>query len=381
LVLSLNEQSAASGERKRTRALFNAAIIAVLVATLWPCDFFARNGVTWLHGIRGVKFENHGVVVSNEYLKPAETQTPESYSLEFLVRPANWNAAPILAFYHGQPTCLIVGQSGERLIVTHDAAIQSDAPKEIDFYADHIFRPGKLALVTISSGPNGTAVYLDGKTASFFPQWKLSRSDLSGQIVLGTSPTMYEPWVGELQGLAVYSKELTIQDALRHYREWVDPSGPADNDGAIARYRFVEAAGAEVRDDVASGPNLEIPAIFAVPHKALLRSMTKEFHPTRKYVMDVLVNIAGFAPLGLIACAYFSWTRSPWKAILMSTIACGSLSFVIETLQYYIPRRFSGTTDIMTNTLGAAVGAALIRADVVRHALEEIKLIRVNQHE
>lgn len=371
-----NEQSAIPSERKRTKALFLAAVFAVLVATLWPFDFFAQNGVTWLHGTRGLSFENHGVVVSNGYVKPAEGQGTDSYSLEFLVQPANWNAAPILAFYNGRPACFIVGQRGEHLIVTHDAAIQSDTPQRIDFYADHIFRPGKLALVTISSGPNGTTVYLDGETASSFPRFKLSRSDLSGQIVLGTSPTMYEPWVGELQGLAIYSKELTAQDAFRHYREWTDPSGVHESDGVIARYRFAETEGREVRDDVASGPGLEIPAVFSVPHKAMLRSLTREFHPNRKYAKDVLENIGGFVPLGLIACAYFSWTRSHWKAIVSSTIACGSLSLVIEVLQYYIPRRFSGTTDILTNTLGAAVGAALIQADVVRRALKDINLIR-----
>lgn len=88
------------------------------------------------------------------------------------------------------------------------------------------------------------------------------------------------------------------------------------------------------------------------------------------------VDIAGFVPLGLIACAYFYWTRSCWKAILIATSACGALSFVIEVLQYYIPPRFSGTTDILTNTLGAAVGAALIRSGAVRQALKETKLIR-----
>jgi glycopeptide antibiotics resistance protein len=49
---------------------------------------------------------------------------------------------------------------------------------------------------------------------------------------------------------------------------------------------------------------------------------------------------------------------------------------VIEALQYLIPPRFSGTTDILTNTLGAACGAALIQLEAVRRALKEIKLIR-----
>ena len=371
----LNEQSAVPGERKRTKAVFIAAVIAVLIATLWPCDPFARNGVTWLHGIGGLKFENTGLVVSNEYLKPAETT--ESYSLEFLVRPASWKSGTILGFYNdARPTQFLVGQSGDRLVVTPDAAIQSDKTKTIQFHVNHVFRPGRLALVTISSGPHGTAVYLDGKTAASFPLLKFSRSELSGQIVLGTSPSIYEPWAGELRGLAIYSRELTIQDVLRSYEEWTDPSGSHEADGAIAYYRFAEAAGREIRSDVPSGPQLEIPAIFTVPHKPFLRSAKQEFKANWLYAKDALVNIAGFIPLGLIACAYFSWTRSHWKAILMTTIACGTLSFVIEVLQYYIARRFSGTTDILTNTLGAAVGAALIQSGAVRHALKEIKLIR-----
>jgi hypothetical protein len=373
----LDEQSAAPGERNGIKALFIAAVIAVLVATLWPGDPFTRNGVTWLQGIRGLKFESPGLVVSKEYLKPAETQATESYSVELLVRPANRQSSTILAFYNdARPTQLLIGQDGERLLVTHDTGIQSDRTKTIEFHADHVFRPGRLVLVTISSGPSGTVVYLDGKTAGYFPLFKFSRSEMSGQIVLGTPPSMYEPWSGELRGLAIYSKELTVRDALQHYRGWMDSSAPHDIDGAIARYAFAEAAGREIRDDVPSGPNLEVPAIFSVPHKAFLRSAKKEFKASWRYAKDVAVNIAGFVPLGLIACAYLPWTKSRWKAILIATVACGVLSFVIEVLQYYLPRRFSGTTDIITNTLGAAVGAAIMQASLVRHVLKKLKLIR-----
>jgi len=59
----------------------------------------------------------------------------------------------------------------------------------------------------------------------------------------------------------------------------------------------------------------------------------------------------------------------------MTTVFCGMFSFVIEVLQYYIPRRGSGTTDIITNTLGAALGAGLMQTGAVRHVLEEMRLI------
>ena len=371
----LNEQFADGGERKRTKAVFIAAVIAVLIATLWPCDPFARNGVSWLHGTGGLKFENPGLVLSKEHLALEEIKG--SYSLEFLVRPASWKTGTILGFYSdARPTQLLIAQSGDRLIVTHDVAMQSGKITTMEFHLSHVLLPGRLALVTLSSRRNGTAVYLDGKTAGSFPLLKFSRSELSGQIVLGTSPENYEPWAGELRGLAIYSKELTIQDALRHYEEWTGPTGSDKADGAIAHYAFAQAAGHEILSDVPSGPQLEIPTIFTVPHKPFLRSAKKEFKASWMYAKDVLVNIVGFAPLGLIACAYFSWTRSHCKAILIATIVCGTLSFVIEVLQYYIPPRFSGSTDILTNTLGAAVGAALIHSGAVRRALKEIKLIR-----
>ena len=282
-----------------------------------------------------------------------------------------------MGFYNpAGPRQLLIAQSGDRLLVTHDVAMQSGKTKSMEFHLSHVFHPGTIALVTLSSGPNGTAAYLDGKTAAFFPLLKFSRTELSGQIVLGTPPEIYEPWAGELRGLAVYSKELTFQDALRHYEQWTGPSGSGDGDGAIAHYAFAEAAGREIRSDVPSGPQLEIPTTFTVPHKPFLRSAKKEFKATWTYVKDVLVNIAGFVPLGLIACAYFSWTRSHWKAILISTIVCGTLSFVIEALQYVIPPRFSGSTDILTNTLGAAGGAVLIQSRAVRRALKEMKFLR-----
>lgn len=372
----VNEQFTVLEERKGTNALCVVAVVAVLIATFWPFNPSPRNGVTWLRGTTGLKFEKAGLVVSRGLLRPADTEA-ESYSLELLLRPASTRSAyTILAFY--TPTGsrqLLVRQWTDGLLVTHDAAVDNDKTRAIKFDVDHAFHRGRLVLVTISSGPNGTTVYLDGQPAESYSRFKISRSELSAEIVLGTSPVTYEPWPGELRGLAIYSKELIPAEVLRHYKEWTDPAGHPDLDSAIARYAFAEGAGRAVRNEVISGPNLEIPATFSVPHKGLLRAPAKEFRDDWSYASDVLVNIAGFVPLGLIVCAYLAWTRSRWTAILVTTIACGILSFVIEVLQYYIPRRGSGTTDVITNTLGSALGAMIAQSGVVRRILGRIKLI------
>ena len=376
-VLPVNELFAAPAERKRTKAFCVVAVAAVLIATLWPFNLFPRNGVTWLQGTSGIKFERAGLVTSNEPLRPVETRGPESYTLELLLRPAGTkSASTILALdTPTRPRELLVRQSTDGLVVTHDETVENDRTQSITFYVAQVFRPGRFVLVTISSGPDGTTVYLDGRPAQSFPRFRISRSDLSGKIVLGNSPVVYNPWPGELRGLSIYSKELTSEEALRRYKEWTNPSSRSDFEGAIVRYVFAEGAGREVRNEVASGPNLQIPVTFSVPHKDMLQSAAKEFRANSTYVTDLLTNIAGFVPLGLIGSAYLSWTRSRWKAIVFATVACGMLSFVIEVLQYYIPRRGSGMTDIITNTLGAALGAMLLQAGAVRRALEHLKLI------
>lgn len=353
-----------------------AAILAVLGATLWPFNPFPANGVQWLQGESGLRFSDAGVVLGSDALAPPTSPGSSAYSLELLVRPANIKSSYTILSFHvpGRSKEFQVRQWTDGLLVTHNAEVDRDRTRSIKFDADHLFRLGQLALVTIVSGTNGTTVYLDGDAAGTFPRFRISRDELAGDIVLGTSPMTYHPWQGELRGLAIYAKSLTPAEAGRHYSDWIFPSGHPDLDGAIARFAFSESAGREIHDEVSAGPKLEIPVKFSVPYKPFLRSATQEFRADRRFLVDVLTNIAGFIPLGLIFCAYLGWTRPRWRAVLLATLACGALSFVIEVSQYYIPRRASGTTDIITNTLGAALGALLADTSLLRGILTRMKL-------
>src|SRR2546422_76371 len=69
---------------------------------------------------------------------------------------------------------------------------------------------------------------------------------------------------------------------------------------------------------------------------------------------DVLLNVTLFLPLG---AALALSGRSLWRCALLGAL----LSACIEFAQLFIPGRDSSLGDVMANTLGTTLGAALVR--------------------
>jgi len=90
----------------------------------------------------------------------------------------------------------------------------------------------------------------------------------------------------------------------------------------------------------------------------------EEFYPNWAYWDDVLINIAGFVPLGFLFCAYFSLAGRIKRPFLVTILLGFTLSLLIETLQAFLPTRDSGTTDLITNTLGTYLGSELYRLNL-----------------
>jgi hypothetical protein len=347
-------------------------VITVLFATLWPFNFSPRNNLNWLPEGKGIVLIGHGVAVSETAFKLG-IGARQSLSLELLLRPAGvQSAGTILCFYNpDEPTQFLLRQSANYLVVSHDVVDTKERNGIAKLAIDKAFEPGKLVLITITSGPNGTFIYTNGRQVKFSSQLRISPSDLSGQIILGTSSVEYKPWEGEIHGLAIYPQELTPSEVLQHFSEWVQRPEvqPSDLDGAIVRYAFSEGAGRKIHSAVATGPDLRIPKGFSVPHKPLLESPLKEFAATRTYLRDLVLNVAMFVPVGSIFYACWALTRGSRHSIFYAICCGGLLSLVIELLQAWIPVRFSGTTDVITNTAGAALGAILIGPQVLRTVL------------
>jgi VanZ family protein len=98
--------------------------------------------------------------------------------------------------------------------------------------------------------------------------------------------------------------------------------------------------------------------------------------PQRFTRYDLIANVVAYLPFGVFTAL---WPRraSP-TARAMLALACGFvLSFVLETLQAFLPPRDASLIDLAANSVGALLGgfagASLVRAERTRHALSALR--------
>ncbi len=72
---------------------------------------------------------------------------------------------------------------------------------------------------------------------------------------------------------------------------------------------------------------------------------------------DVNLNVAGYAPLGFLLALALLRTGWPRAAVPAAALAGALLSFAMEYLQIYLPRRVPSNMDLALNAAGALLGA------------------------
>lgn len=343
-----------------------AVLCTILTLGLWPFHT-PKNDVTWLGERNGLRFGRYGTVISSGASEMASSLRDELIgSVEIWLQPGRiWDSGTFLAFSVPEDLSRFsLHQSQTDLRV--QAAILDDQNRRraVGFYVDDVFRRTGPAFITVTSGTKGIAVYIDSVLAKRAPQFRLPADQFTGRIVLGGSPGQEDSWTGRLLGFAIYDRELTQPQLLRHYETWTQTGRPdlTRDDGNVALYLFDEHAGNVVHNHVDSGVDLTIPEKYVVLDQIFLEPFWKEFSMSQSYWSAALKNIVGFIPLGFCFCACLSVARRV-KRVVLTTILLGALvSLTIEILQAYFPTRDSGMTDIFTNTLGTGVGVALFRS-------------------
>lgn len=180
-------------------------------------------------------------------------------------------------------------------------------------------------------------------------------------MTLGNSVYGNTPWKGEVYGLAFYADRLETKIVENRFSAWSNTRRfpVPDMGNPFLFFPLNEKTGTEAIDHLTETQKLSLPSVFPILEKRFLSFPSRDFKANSNFFMDVVLNLLGFIPLGMILCALFNETGGVIRknAVLLSSGFCFLISLSIETAQVWMPSRSSQMMDLVLNTLGAFLGA------------------------
>jgi hypothetical protein len=342
-------------------------LLIVLFFGLRGKGFHFSNDVSWLGDEPGIRFGRYGIayaILDNDQIKNNISMV-KAFSIEIAIKPEDFDLRGfnlILSLHAGKDSNqLIVGQWESDIVVMNgDDYSHERKTKRIE--TDIFSKPLKKLLLTITTGDEGTKLYVDGKLIK-------ERSDLILNIpegkrltlTLGNSVHGNASWKGEIYGLALYGDRLAPETIQAHFNAWSNNKifPFAKNEGPILSFPFNEGHGTETIDYVTGTQKLNMPTRFHILEKRFLSLSWRDFKANKSFLDDFVINLVGFIPLGFVLCVLFIQSGGilQKKALLFSVVFCFLTSLSIEIAQAWIPSRSSQGLDLMLNTVGALIGA------------------------
>ena len=344
-------------------------LIGILVFGLNPKSLSTTNHVSRVPGAAGIKFGKQGIAYTDPFLKltKIDAYTPVGLSLEISLQPEFTKKGGfnfILAFHGGKDEDqLLVGQWRNHIIVMNGNDYSNRRRmKRITFNAASI--PSKKFLFTVTTGEEGTKIYINGQLLHEKKDLILKLPDNNTNCLLTIGNSVYgrNSWSGTIYGLAFYRHELTKQSVSLHYDDWLRTKNFlfAKKDSPHLLYLFNEDDRSRVLDHSGQNNHVYIPEKMKWLKKKFLH-LSNENGLSSWMDQDGMLNLVGFIPLGFILSAIL--TRSQGiirKHYILIAISIGFLtSLSIEVIQSWIPTRSSDISDLILNTFGAMIGAII----------------------
>lgn len=373
----IDNRSGGTAFRKLIETLCVCILGIILVAGLWP--FRApRNRAKWVENKDGIQFIPNSGVRSAAAFHPQSPEVNTSESIEIWLVPSSaHDTNTILSFdgsdHPGAP--FLLRQYKDELIVRQPYIDGQGVPQAKWLAVGNAVSGGNPVFVTVTMGARDTSIYLDGVLSESFTKRGKSTNNLTGRLVVGDGPQGRGGWTGQVRGLAMYGSQLTPSEVAEHYARWTKSLQPISRVGEnpIALYLFNEHKGDLVLNQLDPTKNLVIPERYFALHPAFLSSVMSDYQPTWEYWQDIGVNIAGFVPYGFFFALLWSELHVI-KHPSVTTVFVGLLiSLTIEVLQVFLPTRSSGSTDLITNTLGGAIGVVIYRSELVPSVLLRVR--------
>jgi glycopeptide antibiotics resistance protein len=342
-----------------------------------------KNQVKWLEKRNGLQFSRYSSILSAAAFHATAANDTTSESIELWLAPTSLRSTnTILSFDESDhPGAAFLLRQYKDALVVRQPYIDNFGTSRIEWLAAmKAVREASPTLLTITLGKQGTSIYLDGVVGEAFEARGTSTNNLTGRLVLANSPQANDSWAGQILGLAIYHSQLTATQVAEHYRSWKRNRQPSigKDEAPVALYLFNEGNGNIVHNQLDSTTGLIIPEHYFVLHPQFLSSVMSDYRANWHYWQDIAVNIVGFIPLGFLVATYFSEVRTI-KHPAATTIVVGLLiSFTIESLQFFLPTRSCGSTDLITNTLGTAIGLMFYRSWIAQSLLAKARQLSMS---
>jgi VanZ family protein len=349
--------------RTITIVFFVIILAGTLTAGLWPFDS-PRNDVTWEQGESGLFFGKHGTAFANMEMSFDEANSGP-FTLELWVKPTEiWTTGTIFASYDSRTRHqFTVTQNYMDLVLRVEDGMNSGPGGDSELRLYDVFR-GPAVLVSIVSDGKAVSIYVDGVRKSQSQEFPLSGRDFEGRLILANSALRDRSWSGTVRGMAIYGCDLNSAAIQQHVGDWIHKGEPvsASFENLVALYLFRERSGEVIHNAAAGGVDLRIPTSFTVVDQLRFESPVSELHDQGNYLKNALLNVVGFIPLGFVAALFVAVVWKTERTTIAATVVGALTSLTIEYFQSYLPTRYSGVTDLITNTVGTLLGAILYGA-------------------
>ena len=342
-----------------------AGCIAILLGfglvAFYPFYPHPPNDVGWLANGDGLQFRRGGIIGPSG----AGDDPTRPCSIEIWAQAARGYDGVLVDFFDPRrPNRLTIEQYDDLSLRVR----QSDASTIRDLWAPPDIGQDRPALISVVSDGAQTRLYVDGILANASSELRASMADCSANFVLGSGASSDATWDGNLLGLAFYDETLEPAVIDRHHEAWRTGQGRTlsqaqgrDDPAPVALYLFDERSGNTVRDHSGAQRNLRIPESFEVPLSTFLAwPRWVEIRMNELDWSDIVINVSGFVPFGFFLCAFLRSKGLVGRRLVASTLAGGlAVSLAIEIIQFWLPTRTSSSIDVLTNALGAVIGALL----------------------
>lgn len=355
----LSKGSSDSPPRKLTICLSVAILIVTVYFGAKPFNFISRNDLEFAAKTNALSVNQsslegessqRAIAYTLDSLSLAKKQ-PISILLELTPTRKPDGLGTLIELHDGgtQPPLIVAQWQSHLAIRSRRSASSSNRPYREIGLRDCLVNGENVSLL-ISSSETDTFIYVNGVLAERKPSFTLIDPDAStsSQIVLGSSASGEQYWIGEMNRLAVFDQQVNPQE-IRNGTMY-----------PFIEYSFQRPKGSTIPNLRSEAFALQAPFRFK-PLQLKRFAPLSDWDPNRSgQYQDAILNVIGFIPIGLVLFLFIGRKlNNRTLQFICVVLACFIFSFAIEYAQIYLPSRSPSHLDLLGNSLGGCIAAII----------------------